>query len=185
MSLLALLLAAQVAPASAAPVPPLTLLEAFRTYCHERRGDRQAAALATGFGSVANAPAGDTGGETAAWEKDGIRLFEMSGRADRYLLAPAICGVSANIGAGNEDALEALFFAEPDYIWMQVTRHDSRTYWNLILRSAGLVRVSFDRTQPTAVRMTFTGTGEPRSKVGEMTEPRTEWTREPARVGAE
>lgn len=162
MSLLALVLAAQVAPASAAPVPPLTLLEAFRTYCHERRGDRQAAALAAGFGSVAIAPAGDTGGETAAWEKDGIRLFEMSGRADRYLLAPANCGVSANIGpAEDEDALEALFFAEPDYIWMQVTGHAGRIYWNLILRSAGLVRVSFDRAQPTAVRMTFTGTGEP------------------------
>ena len=167
MSLLALLLAAQAAPASAAPVPPLTLLAAFRTYCHERRGDRQAAALAAGFGPVAIAPAGDTGGETAAWEKGGIRLFEMSGRADRYLLAPAICGVSANIGAaGDDDALEALFVAEPDYIWMQVTGHDRRTYWNLVLRSAGLVRASFDRTQPTAVRTTFTGTGEPPEQSG-------------------
>lgn len=162
MSLLALLLAAPAAQASAAPVPPLALLEAFRTYCHQRRGDRRPAALAAGFGPVPIAPAGETGGETAAWEKGGIRLFETSGRADRYLLAPATCGVSANIGAaGDEDALEAQFIAEPDYIWMQVTGHDRRTYWNLILRTAGLVRVSFDRTQPAAVRMTFTGTGEP------------------------
>jgi hypothetical protein len=169
MNLLALLLAAQAVPASAAPapVPPLILLQAFRTYCHERRGDRQAAALAAGFGPMPIASAGDTGGETAAWEKDGIRLFEMSGRADRYLLAPAACGVSANIGAaGDQDALEALFFAEPDYVWMQVTRHDRRIYWNLILRNAGLVRVAFDRTRPTAVRMSLTGTGEPPQQSG-------------------
>ena len=162
MNLLALLLAAQVAPASAAPVPPLALLEAFRTYCSERRGDRRAAALVAGFGAVTIAPAGDAGGETAAWEKDGIRLFEMSGRADRYLLAPAACGVSANIGAAaDDDAFAAPFIAEPDYIWMQVTGHEGRIYWNLILRSAGLVRASFDRTRTTAVRMTLTGTGDP------------------------
>ncbi len=165
MNLLALFLAVQATSAGPAPVPPMALLRAFRTYCHEQRGDRQAAALAAGFTPV---PIAETGRETAAWEKDGIRLFEMSGRADLYLLAPASCGVSANVGAAEDsNAFEAPFIADPDYVWLEVTRHNGRTYWNLILRS-GLVRASFDRTDPAAVRMTFAGTGA-----------------EPARVAAE
>lgn len=161
MSLLALLLAVQ-ASADPAPTPPLALLQAFRTYCHERRADRQAAALAAGFAPVPIAPAGGAGTETAAWEKDGIRLFEISGRADCYLSAPADCGVSANVGAvaPGDAAFEDQFVAEPDYIWLNATRHDRQIYWNLILRTAGHVRASFDRTQPTAVRMTLAGTGE-------------------------
>lgn len=167
MSLLALLLAAQAPVVGTPAVPPLTLLQAFRTYCHERRGDRRSAALAAGFTPVPVAPAGDAGAETAAWVKDGMRLFEMSGQADRYLQAPAACGVSANVGvAADDNAFEAPFIAQPDYIWMQVTRHDRRTYWNLILSTAGLVRGSFDRTEPTAVRMTLAGTGEPPKQGG-------------------
>jgi hypothetical protein len=142
-------------------VPPLTLLQAFRTYCHERRADRHAAVLAAGFTPVPAAPPGDAGSETAAWEKDGIRLFEMSGQADRYLLLPAACGVSANVGmVEDSNAFEAPFIADPDYLWLEVTHHNKQIYWNLILRS-GFVRASFDRTDPAAVRMTFAGTGEP------------------------
>ncbi len=161
MSLFALLLAAQTPAADPPPTPPLALLQAFRTYCHERRGDRAAAALAAGFHAVPVAPAADAGRETSAWEKDGIRLFEMTGQPDRYLLVQMTCGVSANIGAAvpRDAAFEGQFSAEPDYVWMEVTRHDWRTYWNLILRTAGHVRASFDDTQPTSVHMTLAGTG--------------------------
>jgi hypothetical protein len=160
MSLLALLLAIQTHSPGAVqePTQPMALLQAFRAFCLDSGSDRQAAALAAGFRSVP--PTGSEVRETAAWEKDGIRLFEMSGQPDRYLLAPAFCGVSANVGsAGNEDALEASFTALPDYVFMEVTSHDGRTYWNLFLRHAGHVRVAFDRTQPANVRMTFVGTG--------------------------
>lgn len=155
MTALALLLAALAVPGDAPPARPSpgVLLAAFRAVCLSEGIDLRGAAAAAGFTPV---PPSASDRETAAWEKDRIRLFQLAARPNSVWPLPAMCGARADIDrAENDDALAAPLLALPGYRFMEITGVPGQAHWNLILSGVGLVQIFIDRTQPTNLTMTF------------------------------
>jgi len=155
MTLAALLiLAAQAAsPAGASErVSQPALLEAFHAFClagDAPSGTPAGPALAAGFHPVPVAPPSPGWIETGAWQRGGLRLFNLSANGD--LPSSSLCGVSANIGPlGEDNDLLGPVARLTDAAF--VGGNPGRPYsgWNIASRR-GLVRASIDRSDEANV----------------------------------
>jgi hypothetical protein len=151
-----------VAPLGMQATAPADLLAVFKTVCMQ--GDKtlgapNTAALPRGFvpaslGSF-EIPAG-VARETAAWERDGVRISRISMQTDTRLFAGAICMVKANVGRLGRDmafidpvgeAVGALFGSGHNI-------GGKHPQWNLMTGS-GMVQIFIDKTKPARVVVTI------------------------------
>lgn len=156
--MLALLLAAQPAPAAlrTAPVEQASLLQAFRNLCltpAAKTGALAAPAAAAGFKPAAVRSTHIAWEEVEAWQRGGIRLFRMTDPREPH--PRPMCGVSAHVDLPDTDGgLIDSVYALTDIVFGEGHLAHGLSNWTLAQRR-GTLSIDIDRTHTSDVRVTL------------------------------